>query len=89
MKTTFDLYRCSALLWAGLEYEDALHFRAEKAQKAMKFYRLEANKIKNKMNNSQYTKLVKQYQDAEEALDWNRIFINEIKIERNKLRDAV
>ena len=85
MKTTFNLYRCSSLLWAGLEYEDALHFRIEMAEKAKDYYRTQSRKYDNKWtkeNHDERLKLSKLYSDSQDAVDWNRIFIDEIEEER-------
>lgn len=75
MKNTFDLYRCSPLLWAGLEYEDALHFRIEKAEEAKKYYRIKKD--------------IDKYQDSEDAIEWNRKFLEEIKQEREKMKPQI
>lgn len=84
MKNTFDLYRCSPLLWAGLEYEDALDFRIEKAAQAKIYYREEARKVMSK-DDKEYTKLVDLYADSDDAIKWNRKFIEEIEEERRKI----
>ncbi len=81
-KNTFDLYRCSALLWAGLEYEDALRFRIEKAKEAMTFYRESAQPL-DKMS-EEYLSIEKKYLDSEDAVKWNRTFLDEIINERKR-----
>lgn len=85
MKNTFDLYRCSSMLWAKLPYEDALQLRKEKAKEAMDYYRIKATAITNKRNSEKYIKLVKLFAESEDAMRWNEVFIDEIITERRRL----
>lgn len=89
-KKTFDLYRCSPLLWAGLEFEDALHFRIEKALKAKDYYRILGTKVLY-MNGWTYgwvyEDIVQQYTDSVNAVEWNREFLEEIEEERKNAKD--
>lgn len=86
--TTFELYRCSPLLWAGLEYEDALKFRIEKALEAKIYYRIEAKKLNN-IDEKNFKYLVKCYENSDEAVEWNRKFLQEIENEREKINDTI
>ncbi len=84
-KKTWNLYRCKALLWAKLEYEDALRFRKEKALQAKEYYRILGGRIK-KYNGWTYgwtyENTIKMYNDSCDAADWNQQFIDEIEEER-------
>ena len=81
-KNTFDLYRCSPLLWANLKYKEALVFRIEKANNAMNYYRSLAT-IADK-STDKYKDYMKKYIDSEKAKDWNKDFLQEIINEPNK-----
>ena len=83
-KTTFDLYRCSALLWAGLEYEDALAFKKEKALEAKKYYQMKASKMSMIEFPDTHNKYKKLYDASDDAAKWNQHFIDEIKKEKRK-----
>lgn len=80
---TFDLYRCSALVWARLPYEIALNYRILMAKEAMLYYRKKATKHLNK-NDKKYQKFVKKYEDSEDAKNWNQKLLKEIHNERQK-----
>jgi len=84
-KNTFDLYRCSALEWAKLDYEDALHFRIDKAKKAMTYYR-RVSTLMPKMSDG-YKSMQNKYLDSEDAREWNKGFVEEIENERKKLKE--
>ena len=79
---TFDLYRCSALVWARLPYEEALNFRIIKANIAMLYYRQEAKK--NIKNDIKYQYFINKYTTSQEAKQWNEEFLEEIIEERKK-----
>ena len=89
MKTTFELYRCSSLLWAKLEYEDALHFRMKKAREAKEYYRILGGRVHKAigwMYGLDYEDIVQKYRDSEDAAEWNQIFINEIEKDRHEIK---
>ena len=83
-KITFDLYLCSPLLWAGLEYEDALEFRIEKARLAMAHYKRKAEGVMQ--DHVAYKAFVDKYNDSDDAVKWNRDFLEEIIRERERIK---
>ena len=87
MKKTNRLYRCSTLEWANLPYEEALHFRIAKAEEAKDYYREQSAQYSDVWSTKNHTKmgvLSRLYTDSQDAIDWNRKFINEIEEERKK-----
>ncbi len=83
-KSTYALYRCSPLLWAGLKYEDALEFRIEKARLAMTYYKHEAEKVMQ--DSDKYKEFVDKFMDSDNAKKWNESFLEEIIIERERIK---
>ena len=86
MKTTFELYRCSPLEWNTLPYEDALEYRALKAKEAMAYYKTQAESVSNKFSEN-YNKHLKLRIGSENALKWNKRFLEEIKIEKDRIEN--
>lgn len=86
MTKTWDLYRCSPLLWAGLEYEDALEFRIEKAEEAKLYYKTEGRKY-HWLNDSEIFKsYTDKYLKSQKAVDFNRELLDEINEERREVK---
>jgi hypothetical protein len=76
MKTTQELYRCSADIWKDLPYWKALLVKEGCASRAMDYYR---NMGRTHMDNPY---LVKEYEDlylaSEDARDFNRKLTKEL-----------
>lgn len=84
MTKTWLLYRCSPLLWAGLEYEDALSFRIDKAREAMNFYREESKNFHWLDDSGKDKENTQRYVASEKAMEFNRDLLEEIKEERKE-----
>ena len=84
-KKTYDLYLCSPLLWAGLKYEEALEFRMKKARLAMMHYKRQAEGVMQ--DKDKYRAYILKYNDSHDAFDWNRAFLDEIIMERKRIKD--
>lgn len=82
---TFDLYRCSPLQWSNLPYEDALHCRIDAATAAKDYYReasREFSKVWSHENHEALNELSALYVASDDAIKWNRRFLEEIRQER-------
>lgn len=86
MTKTWLLYRCSPLLWAGLEYEDALSFRTEKAREAMSFYREASKKLHWLFDMKEDKENTDRYMASEKAMIFNMTLLEEIEEERKECR---
>ena len=75
-KSTFDLYRCHANVWADKSWKHALEIRIGAAYTAKEYYRLQARAC-DEYFNKEYDDYLKKFNDSDAAVKFNQKLLKE------------